>query len=33
MKEVQYRKLIPKVNYRHLNIHVERSKAHNALII
>ena len=33
MKEVQYRKLISKVNRRHLNIHVERLKTHNALII
>ena len=32
-KEVQYRKLILKVNRRHLNIHVERSKTHNAFII
>ena len=32
-KETQYRKLISKVNRRHLNIHAGRSKAHNALII
>ena len=32
-KKAQYRKLISKINYRHLNIHVERSKTHNALII
>ena len=32
-KEAQYRKLISKVNRRHLNIHVERSKTHNAFII
>ena len=32
-KDVQYRKLTLKVNHRHLNIHVEHSKAHNALII
>ena len=32
-KEVQYRKLTSRVNRRYLNIHVERSKAHNALII
>ena len=33
MKKVQYCKLISKVNHRHLNIHVKRSKAHNAFII
>ena len=33
IKKAQYRKLISKVNHRHLNIHAERSKAHNALII
>ena len=33
MKEVQYRKLISRVNRRHLNIHVGRPKAHNAFII
>ena len=33
MKEVQYRKLISRINRRYLNIHVERSKTHNALII
>ena len=33
MKEIQYRKLILRINRRHLNIHVERPKAHNALII
>ena len=32
-KRVQYCKLISKVNHRHLNIHAERSKMHNALII
>ena len=33
MKEIQYRKLISKINRRHLNIHVERSKTYNAFII
>ena len=33
MKEIQYRKLTSKINRRHLNINVERSKTHNALII
>ena len=33
MKKVQYRKLTSKINRRHLNIYVKRSKAHNALII
>ena len=33
MKEVQYCKLISKINYRYLNIHAEHLKAHNALII
>ena len=33
MKKVQYRKLTSKVNHRHLNIHVERSKTHSTLII
>ena len=33
MKKVQYRKLISKVNYRHLNIYIERSKTHNTFII
>ena len=32
-KKIQYRKLISKINHRHLNIHVERLKTHNALII
>ena len=32
-KEVQYRKLISKVNRRHLNIHAERPKTHSALIV
>ena len=33
MKKVQYRKLISKVNYRHLNIYIERSQTYNAFII
>ena len=33
MKEVQYRELISKMNYRHLKRHSERLKTHNALII
>ena len=33
IKEVQYCKLISKVNRYYLNIHAERSKTHNALII
>ena len=32
-KETQYRKLTLKINRRHLNIHIRRPKAHNALII
>ena len=32
-KKAQYRKLIPKINHRYLNIHVGRLKAHSALII
>ena len=32
-KGAQYRKLISRVNRRHLNIHVGRPKTHNALII
>ena len=32
-KEAQYRKLISRVNRRHLNIHAERPKTYNALII
>ena len=32
-KKVQYRKLISKMNHRHLKRHSERFKAHNALII
>ena len=33
MKKIQYRKLISKVNHRHLNIYIRRSKTYNALII
>ena len=33
IKEIQYRKLISRINRRHLNIYIERSKVHNALII
>ena len=33
MKKTQYRKLTSKINRRHLNIYVERSKTHNAFII
>ena len=32
-KEAQYRKLISKINRRHLNIYVERLKTYNELII
>ena len=33
MKEIQYRELIPKMNYRHLKKHNKRLKTHNVFII
>ena len=32
MKKVQYRELISKINYCHLNIYIKRPKTHNAFI-
>ena len=33
MKKIQYRKLISKINHRHLKRHNERFKTHNTFII
>ena len=33
VKKIQYYKLTPKINHRHLNIYVKRPKMYNTLII